>query len=116
MRQTCARPTQVGARSAASDAVASRRRVSIRPWLFSMVWAHRTSGGGDHSAEGGSGPEGQGDVGFQCRLIVLHGEEIVATAIFDDTTDFSLGEYGVARDDDVLQRQRLQQLQGGCDF
>src|SRR5271167_1825356 len=93
-RQTWATPGQNGARCSVMLAVASRQRVSIRPWPFSIVSACLRSGGGDHSAEGGIRPEGQRNVRCQRRLVVLHGEEIVAAAFGDDTTDLPLGKDG----------------------
>jgi hypothetical protein len=81
MRQTCATPGQRDARNAAIDAVVSIWRVSIRPWLFSMVSARPRSGGGDHGAEGGKGPKGLRDIRFQGGLVAFDREEIVASAI-----------------------------------
>ena len=43
-------------------------RVSMRPCSLSTVSAAVRSGGGDHGAEGGIGPERQGDVGAQRGL------------------------------------------------
>src|SRR5215212_2066372 len=115
-RQTCARPGQDGARCSAIVVVASSRRVSIRLWLFSIVVAARRSGGGDQAAQGGIRPEGQTNVCFQRRLVVLHGEEIVATAVGDGAADLFLGEDGIAGDDHAIERQRLEQLQRGGDL
>src|SRR4051812_25815687 len=53
----------------------------MRPCPFSTVSTRATSGAGAHSAEGGIRPEGQGDVGFQRRLVALDREEVVAAAL-----------------------------------
>src|ERR1700688_232590 len=116
MRQTCATPAQSGARSALSDAVVSIWRVSIRPWLFSIVSARPRSAGADHTAEGGKRPEGLFDIRFQGGLVALDGEEIVPAAVDDRPTDRPLGEDRVAGDGDPLEWQRFQQFQRGGDF
>src|SRR5271165_1069341 len=110
-RQTWAKPVQDGARCSVMLAVTSRQRVSMRPWPFSTVSTCLRSGGGDHSPEGGIRPEGQGNVRFQSRLIVLDGEEVVAAPFGDNTADLALGEDGITRYDDAVERQRLQQFQ-----
>src|SRR3954451_7357825 len=110
-RHTCARPGQDGARCSASVAVTSNRRVSIRPWPVSIVSVCRRSGGGVHSAEGGIWPEGQGNIRFQRRLVVLDSEEVVPTPVDDGAADLRLGEHGIAGDYCALERQRLQQVQ-----
>ena len=74
------------------EAVVSIRRVSIRPWLFSMVSPHLRSGGADHTAEGGKRPEGLFDISFQGGLVGLHGKEIVPATVDDRLADRPLGE------------------------
>src|ERR1700722_17292945 len=115
-RQTCATPDQSGFRYSASAEVVSSRRVSIRPWLFSIVSAAWRSVGGDHAAEGGKGPEGLSDIRFQRGLVSFDGEEIVPTSVDDDLANRTLCEHLVAGDGDAFQRQRLQKLQRRGDF
>ena len=116
IRQTCATPDQSGFRYSASAEVVSRRRVSIRPWLFSIVSAARRSVGGDHVAEGGKGPEGLSDIRFQRGLVSFDGEEVIPAPVDDDLANRALREHRVAGDGDAFQRQCLQKLQRRGDF
>jgi hypothetical protein len=61
---------------------------------FSIVSVCRRSDGGVHSAEGGIRPEGQGNLRFQRRLVVLDREEVVPTPVNDGAADLRLVEYG----------------------
>jgi hypothetical protein len=83
----------------------------MRPCSFSIVSARSRSGAGVHSAQGGLRPEGQGDVGFECRLVALDDEEVIAAALDDGATDLRLREDRIARDDGARNGQGLQQLQ-----
>src|SRR4249920_195658 len=106
MRQTCATPDHSGLRYPARVEVVSSRRVSIRPWLFSIVSVTCRSGGGDHTTEGGKRPEGLGDICLQRGLVPFDGEEIVATSINDDLANRSLSEDRVAGDGNPGQWKR----------
>ena len=96
-------PRPAGARYPLSEAVVSIRRVSIRPWTFSMVSARPRSDGGDHAAEGGKRPEGLFDIGFQGGLIAFNGEEIVTATVNDHLADRLLREDRITGDGDPLQ-------------
>src|SRR5215207_8074170 len=81
----------------------------MRPCPFSTVSTRATSGAGAHSAEGGIRPEGQGDIGFQRRLVALDREEVIAAALDDEATEVGLGEDRIAADDRTLDGKRLEQ-------
>src|SRR4051812_29786104 len=108
MRQTWRRPGH-WLREEARLSLHSRRRISMRPCPFSTVSTRATSGAGAHSAEGGIRPEGQGDVGFQRRLVALDREEVIAAALDDEATEVGLGEDRIAADDRTLDEKRLEQ-------
>src|SRR3974377_1545706 len=107
MRATWAAPGQ--ARWGTTSALTAMLRVSMRPWLFSMVRAAARSGGGALGAssvrEGGKIAEALGDVSFQRGLVVFHHEHIVALSVRDRLTNFPLAEDRVAGNDRALQRQ-----------
>ena len=65
---------------------------------------------------GGIRPEGQGDVGFQRRLVALDREEVIAAALDDEATEVGLGEDRIAADDRTLDGKRLEQGQGRRDL
>src|SRR3954453_8935685 len=88
----------------------------MRPCPFSTVSTRATAGAGAHSAEGGIRPEGQGDVGFQRRLVALDREEVIAAALDDEATEVGLGEDRIAADDRTLDGKRLEQGQGRRDL
>src|SRR5688500_11536032 len=89
MRQTWRSPGQ-WLRCSARLSLHAMRRTSMRPCSFSIVSARSRSGAGVHSAQGGLRPEGQGDVGFECRLVALDDEEVIAAALDDGATDLRL--------------------------
>src|SRR3954454_3288636 len=115
MRQTWRRPGH-WLREEARLSLHSRRRISMRPCPFSTVSTRATSGAGAHSAEGGIRPEGQGDVGFQRRLVALDREEVIAAALDDEATEVGLGEDRIAADDRTLDGKRLEQGQSRRDL
>src|SRR3954467_15691566 len=88
----------------------------MRPCPFSTVSTRATSGAGAHSAEGGIRPEGQGDVGFQRRLVALDREEVIAAALDDEATEVGLGQDRIAADDRTLDGKRLEQGQSRRDL
>src|SRR3954452_8198803 len=115
MRQTWRRPGH-WLREEARLSLHSRRRISMRPCPFSTVSTRATSGAGAHSAEGGIRPEGQGDVGFQRRLVALDREQVIAAALDDEATEVGLGEDRIAADDRTLDGKRLEQGQSRRDL
>src|SRR3954468_24462488 len=115
MRQTWRRPGH-WLREEARLSLHSRRRISMRPCPFSTGSTRATSGAGAHAAEGGIRPEGQGDVGFQRRLVALDREEVIAAALDDEATEVGLGEDRIAADDRTLDGKRLEQSQSRRDL
>jgi hypothetical protein len=63
----------------------------------------------------GHGESGR-DVGPECRLVLLDGQDVVPTPLDDFGTDVAVREHGVAGDDLVLHRQHPQQFQRGLMF
>src|SRR3954466_11666016 len=115
MRQTWRRPGH-WLSSEGRLSLPSRRWISMRPCPVSTVSTRATSGAGAHSAEGGIRPEGQGDVGFQRRLVALDRAEVSAAALDEEATEVGLGEDRIAADDRALDGKRLEQGQGRRDL
>src|SRR6266446_3947873 len=121
MRQMAVIPGQFWSRREGSWVRTAMRRVSMRPWPFSTVWARFRSGGSRRSvavsataattARGGNVTEGSFELGFQFRLVGLHEQEVVAAALSDRLDDGLEREGGIAGDHCAVERQRLDQLQ-----
>src|SRR4051794_5327556 len=93
-RQTCCTPGQ--SRWPMSRVVACKRRCTRRPCSLVLVSATSMAAARDCSFAGGkSGPK-LGRYGFlQAGLVVFDNHEVIAAAIDDLLTDFSLAEHGI---------------------
>src|SRR5271166_1170846 len=82
-RKTCSQPGQSDPRYPASDDVTSIVRFSTRPCPVSTSQARSTSASARAVWRGGKPSirlsEGGRDVGTECRLVFLHGKDVVAS-------------------------------------
>jgi hypothetical protein len=95
-------------------------RLSIRPCPLSAAHARSILPSRHAAWRGGKADLGHGDsgrdVGPECRLVLLDGQDVVPTPLDDFGADVAVREPGVAGDDPVLHRQHPQQFQRGLVF
>src|SRR5450759_3938931 len=107
-RKTCAQPGQSDPRYSASDDVTSIERFSIRPCPLSTSQARSTSASRRAAWRGGKAGlrhgEGGRDVLAECRLVLLHRQDVITPVLDHLGTHVTVREHGVAGDDLALDR------------
>src|SRR5262245_22845828 len=109
---TCSTPGQ--SRYSRSRGLLRSRRYSTRPCPLPAPSARPSAARRSARSLGGKSPvESRGDGLLQLRLVVLDRQEVVAPAVDHRPAEVPLGERRVAGDHHALQRDQLEQRQGG---